>query len=134
MSKDYVLKPSLEGGGHNIYGGDIPKFLAGVKKELWGSYVLMGKIVPPVLSNVLMSPRGMYEGDVISELGVFGVCLWRRVRDGEKARAEIVDELEPSWSFKTKDASVDEMSVVKGHGCFDSPMLVDRKVFASCCQ
>ena len=67
---------------------------------------------------------------MISELGVFGVCLWRRREgEGERTRAEIVDEFEPSWSFKTKDASVDEMSVVKGYGCFDSPMLVDLSVF-----
>jgi hypothetical protein len=29
------------------------------------------------------------------------------------------------WSFKTKAAGVDEMSVVKGYGCFDCPRLVD---------
>jgi glutathione synthetase len=136
-AKDYVLKPSLEGGGHNVYGSDIPKFLAGVTKETWSSYVLMGKIVPPVLQNVLMSQRGMYEGPVISELGIFGVCLWKRKAgngDGERVMAEIVEELKPSWSFKTKDASVDEMSVVKGYGCFDSPLLVERETFTTCCQ
>lgn len=136
MAKDYVLKPSLEGGGHNVYGHAIPGFLKRMGKEKWGGYVLMEKIVPPTLSGVLMSQRGIYEGDVVSELGVFGVCLWRRKEgDGRKrARVEIVEELEPSWSFKTKDASVDEMSVVKGYGCFDSPLLVDREVFAACCQ
>jgi glutathione synthetase len=132
-AKDYVLKPSLEGGGHNVYGGAIPGFLKGVGKETWGRYVLMKKIVPPSLSGVLMSQRGIYEGNVISELGVFGVCLWRRKEgvDGEGTRAEIVEEFEPNWSFKTKDASVDEMSVVKGYGCFDSPMLVDLSVFGA---
>jgi len=29
------------------------------------------------------------------------------------------------WTFKTKPVSVDEMSVVKGYGCFDCPLLVD---------
>lgn len=96
----------------------------------------MGKIVPPGLRGVLMSRRGIYEGSVVSELGVFGVHLWRR-KEGkaeERPEAEIVTELEPSWSFKTKDASVDEMSVVKGYGCFDSPLLVDREVFAAACE
>ena len=78
----------------------------------------------------------MFEGNVISELGIFGVCLWKRkAGDGkESARAEIVEELEPSWSFKTKNANVDEMSVVKGYGCFDSPLLVEKEVFADCCD
>lgn len=135
-ARDYVLKPSLEGGGHNVYGSDIPKFLKVVEEELWPSYVLMRKIVPPVLRNVLMSRRGMFEGKVISELGIFGVCLWKRKAGGgkESARAEIVEELEPSWSFKTKNANVDEMSVVKGYGCFDSPLLVEKEVFADCCD
>ena len=53
----------------------------------------------------------------------------------EKARmVEIVEELKPSWSFKTKDASVNEMSVVKGYGCFDSPLLVERETFTTFCQ
>jgi hypothetical protein len=61
--------------------------------------------------------------------------LRRKIEEGGKtATAEIVAELEPRFSFKTKDASVDEMSVVKGYGCFDSPMLVDHELFAACSQ
>ncbi|KAG0649950.1 Glutathione synthetase large chain [Hyphodiscus hymeniophilus] len=128
---DYVLKPSLEGGGHNIYGSAIPEYLKGVAKEKWGGYVLMKKILPPSLNGILMSQRGIYEGSIVSELGIFGVCLWRRNEGVGQEKAEIVKELAPSWSFKTKDASVDEMSVVKGYGCFDSPVLVDLPVFAA---
>ena len=130
-AKDYILKPSLEGGGHNVYGGDIPAFLERNRKERWHTYVLMEKITPPTLHNMLMSPRGNYEGPVISELGIFGVCLWKGGKQtGENGRGlEIVEEMEPTWSFKTKDASIDEMSVVKGYGCFDSPALVDWEVF-----
>ena len=133
-AKGYVLKPSLEGGGHNVYGSAIPGFLAGVEKERWGSYVLMERIVPPSLSGVLISQRGIYEGDIVSELGVFGVCLWRQKEGVSRQRTDvqIVEEMEPSWSFKSKNARVDEMSVVKGYGCFDSPLLVDNKVFAAC--
>jgi glutathione synthase len=142
-AQNYILKPSLEGGGHNLYGSDIPKFLKKVKKELWGSYVLMEKIVPPTVQNVLMSKNGMFEGNVINELGVFGVCLWQQKKGDEgegkkgeegRVRAEIVQEMEPSWSMRTKNASVDEMSVVKGYGCFDSPMLVEKEVFKDCCH
>jgi glutathione synthetase len=134
-SANYILKPSREGGGHNIYGEQIPIFLARTPKEEWHQYILMEKIVPPVLRNFLMSPRALYEGPVISELGIFGICLWRR-KSGEESKgrreAGIMEDYEGAWSFKTKDASVDEMSVVKGYGCFDSPALVSREVFESC--
>jgi glutathione synthase len=130
-ARNHVLKPSLEGGGHNVHGEEIVGFLKQTPEELWHSYVLMEKITPPPLNNFMMSMRGLYEGPVISELGILGVCLWKRVLDGEGPQAEIVEELDPSWSLRTKDASVDEMSVVKGYGCFDSPALVDWDVFMS---
>jgi glutathione synthetase len=130
-ARNHVLKPSLEGGGHNVYGEEIVAFLKRTPEELWQSYILMEKINPPLLNNFMMSSRGLYEGPVISELGIFGVCLWKRVQRGESKRAEMVTDLAPSWSLRTKDASVDEMSVVKGYGCFDSPVLVDWEVFMS---
>ncbi len=123
----YVLKPSLEGGGHNIYGADIPGFLAKLPKELWHTYVLMEKIVPPLLNNTVMGSQGLCEGPVVSELGVFGICLWKSNRGTGKA--VVMEEKDPCWSFKTKMAEVDEMSVVKGYGYFDSPALVGGEVF-----
>jgi glutathione synthase len=130
-ARNHVLKPSLEGGGHNVYGEEIVAFLKRTPEELWQSYILMEKINPPLLNNFMMSSRGLYEGRVISELGIFGVCLWKRVQHGDSKQTEMVTELAPSWSLRTKDASVDEMSVVKGYGCFDSPALVDWEVFMS---
>lgn len=136
---NYILKPSLEGGGHNVHGKKIPEFLNAAPKENWKTFVLMEKINPPVLKNFLMSPNGLHEGSVISELGVYGVCLWKRKvadeGDGpQEVFAEIMQEQEPSWSFKTKDARMDEISVVKGFGCFDSPALVDDETFAACLE
>ena len=118
----YVLKPSLEGGGHNVYGEKIPPFLSSIPKEKWGEYILMEKIRPPTLKNVLMSPRGLYRGNVVSELGVLGVCLWKTTRDGS---CEMIMNEQAGFTFKTKASDIDEMSVVKGYGCFDSPCLVD---------
>ncbi|KAE8453885.1 hypothetical protein EG329_007661 [Mollisiaceae sp. DMI_Dod_QoI] len=129
---NHILKPSLEGGGHNFYGDDIITYLKTTPKEMWQQYILMEKITPPLVKNFLMSPRGIYEGPVISELGVFGICLWKGCsgEDG-KRKPDMVEEFEPCWSFKTKDASVNEISVVKGYGCFDSPALVDSELFLS---
>ncbi|OCK82513.1 glutathione synthetase [Lepidopterella palustris CBS 459.81] len=122
MAVHHVLKPSLEGGGHNIYRADIPRFLEEMPEEEWRNYVLMEMIRPPKLSNVLLTAGGTYKGGVVSELGVFGTCLWKK---GKEGRAQMVDNKMAGWSFKTKAEDVDEMSVVKGYGCFDTPCLVD---------
>ncbi|KAL5365166.1 hypothetical protein BJX96DRAFT_168876 [Aspergillus floccosus] len=116
-ARDYILKPSLEGGGNNIYGEDIPSFLAKMPPSSWSAFVLMERISSPRVDNVLMSLQGIDLGGVVSELGVIGGCLWRR--------GEILSSSVAGWSFKTKFEGVEEMSVVKGYGCFDTPLLFE---------
>lgn len=130
LAENYILKPaSLEGGGHNIYGADIPAFLATLKQDSEKSaYILMERIRSPlsVYGMLLSSSRGVVADEVVSELGVFGGCLWeRRESPSDSARCQVIENRVIGWSFKTKEVSVDEMSVVKGYGCFDTPYLVD---------
>lgn len=115
---NYILKPSLEGGGNNIY-DRIPEFLRSIPAATWESYILMQRIQPPNSRNILMSPGGVEEGPVVSELGIFGACLWKQT--GQKS--EILHNSCAGWTFKSKYADIEEMSVVKGYGCFDTPML-----------
>jgi glutathione synthase len=122
-ARDYVMKPSLEGGGHNHYGEEIPSALASIPEEQWKSYILMKMIDTPPQEGMLMSPRGGYRGNVVSELGVFGVCMWKKEESSQEVR--ILENKQAGWSFKTKSTEVNEMSVVKGYGCFDTPCLVD---------
>lgn len=131
-AQNYILKPSLEGGGHNIYGIDIPLFLSRLPPREWSSYILMERIKSPENQwSILVSPMGTYEGPVVSELGIFGSCLFRtKTKETEKGEqgyersVEILENEEIGFSFKTKAWGVQEMSVVKGFGCFDSPLLV----------
>ena len=116
----HVLKPSLEGGGHNVFATDIPAFLRSIPKSSWKEYILMELIRPPPVQNVLLSPRGPYSGPVVCELGVWSSCFWRSDRD----KAEVFDNRQLGFSMRTKRRDVDEMSVVKGYGCFDSPLLL----------
>ncbi|KAI9931379.1 hypothetical protein ASPWEDRAFT_169778 [Aspergillus wentii DTO 134E9] len=116
LSKDYILKPSLEGGGHNVFGDAIPDFLASIPESSWGAYILMERIPSPLVMNVLLSSLGIDSGEVISELGIFGTCLWKQ--------GEMLQNSVAGWSFKTKHEDVDEMNVVKGYGCFDTPLLI----------
>ncbi|KAB8069298.1 hypothetical protein BDV29DRAFT_183020 [Aspergillus leporis] len=121
LSQNYILKPSLEGGGHNIYGKDIPGFLASIPETKWSAYILMKRIQPPSVVNVLLSSLGVDSGGVISELGIFGTCLWRK--GTEKTHCKMLQNTVGGWSLKTKHEDVNEMSVVKGYGCFDTPLL-----------
>ncbi len=118
---NYVLKPSLEGGGHNVYRDKIPGFLKSIPQSQWQNYILMEIINPPEQSNMLLSSQGLYSGPVVSELGIFGACFWKRNSNG--IGVEVMENKEAGFSFKTKRREVDEMSVVKGYGCFDSPCL-----------
>ncbi|KAJ5985564.1 hypothetical protein N7522_012760 [Penicillium canescens] len=124
-SARFILKPSLEGGGHNIYGDEIPDFLSSVSHSRWSSYILMERIMPPILQNVLMGLAGVYEGEVVSELGIFGSALWQKCTGSER-RCEVLENSTAGWSFKTKYSEIDEMSVVKGYGCFDTPRLMEH--------
>ena len=119
-SSHYVLKPSLEGGGHNVYRGDIPEYLRSIPPEQWDDYILMEMIRSPDVTTFLTTPMGFYDGLVISELGIFGICMWRAGHEG-------IQMLQNSFggsSLKTKKADINEMSVIKGYGCFDSPCFV----------
>ena len=119
---DYVLKPNLDGGGHNVYRGAIPAFLSSKPEETWHKYIIMRLIEPPPTTGTLMMPQDLYHGEIVSELGVWGTCLWER---GEGGEVEFVENEAAGWTFKSKPAEVDEMSVVKGYGCFDCPLLTD---------
>ncbi|KAI1340334.1 glutathione synthase [Xylariaceae sp. FL0016] len=120
-SEKYILKPSLEGGGHNVYGDDIPIFLDSMLPQEWSRFILMEKIIPPSIRGILVSSLLRHQGPVISELGVVGTCLWEQ--GSVDAGPEILENEVAGWTFKTKPADVDEISVIKGYGCFDCPLL-----------
>jgi len=122
QAEHYVLKPNLEGGGNNVYRDDIPGFLATIPEDQWHKYILMRLIEPPAdTMGVLMTPQELYQGPVVSELGILGTCIWRR----NGSAIEVLKNEVAGWTFKTKPSDIDEMSVVKGYGCFDCPRLVE---------
>lgn len=122
---DWILKPNLEGGGHNIHGSDIPAYISTLPNSNFSEYTLMQRIRPPPQPGALMLPDHVYQGPVVSELGIIGTCLWRRNAAGRGVK-EVLRKETAGWTFKTKPAEVDEMSVVKGYGCFDCPLLVEQ--------
>jgi glutathione synthase len=57
---NHVPKPPLEGGGHNVYRGEIPEFLDSVPKSRWNTYILMELVNPVIQKVILLPPRGIY--------------------------------------------------------------------------
>eukprot|EP00095_Tigriopus_kingsejongensis_P004650 maker-scaffold29_size597861-snap-gene-4.34 protein:Tk04650 transcript:maker-scaffold29_size597861-snap-gene-4.34-mRNA-1 annotation:"glutathione synthetase-like isoform x1" len=113
----YVLKPQREGGGNNIYGDDIPPFLAKIKdSEERNAYILMDRILPPKTTNYIVRPgQDPQLKEVISELGIFGYII------GDKDA--IVSNRQVGHMLRTKLSNVNEGGVAAGLGALDSVFL-----------
>ncbi|TRY54056.1 hypothetical protein DNTS_034490 [Danionella cerebrum] len=114
----YVLKPQREGGGNNLYGAEICEVL----EKLRGStertaYILMDKIQPVPLQNVLLRP-GVPPRPIacLSELGTFGTYLRK---GSELVFNECVGHL-----LRTKSAEHADGGVAAGVAVLDNPLLV----------
>jgi len=152
----WVLKPSsAEGGGNCLFGGDVVPALGALLAQLEAfefsmtsrsgesadpravrrlpaPHVLMRRITsPPGIKNYLSLGTGqVYAGDVVSELGIFGACLFQRPsRPGQAPKIHNNEVV--GWSLKSKKPDVNEMSVVLGYGAFDSLRLVDDESFVN---
>ena len=124
-SQGYVLKPQREGGGNNIYGTKIPQFLQslGNDKKRYRGHILMELIEPPALQNSIFRNGQVHSGEVIGELGVYGVCLWEQNEGG--GRPEILENWEAGFLLRTKGRESEEGGVAAGFGAVDSVCLVD---------
>jgi glutathione synthase len=133
----HVLKPQREGGGNNIYRASIPGFLKSLRStKHYPSYILMELINPPpdARNTVLRSDGTVVSGNVISELGIFGACLWRQERGGKGTKEagggrgpglemEILHNEEGGYLMRTKGKDSDEGGVAAGFSSLDSVLL-----------
>jgi glutathione synthase len=115
--ENYVLKPQREGGGHNVYKAAIPEFLKSIPDDEYKSYTLMELIPTTFHRNAIIREGRVTEGEVISELGVYGSILWDL-----SGHVELNEEA--GWLLRSKLKGVDEGGVVAGFGCLDSVCLV----------
>ncbi|KIW97142.1 glutathione synthetase [Cladophialophora bantiana CBS 173.52] len=123
---NHVLKPQREGGGNNTYRTNIPPFLNSIPKSQWKQYILMELIRPPTAAKntVLRSDGQVVSGNVISELGIFGTCLWRNT-PGE-TKPEILQNTEGGYLLRTKGKDSDEGGVAAGFSSLDSLILYEE--------
>ncbi|EJF65914.1 glutathione synthase [Dichomitus squalens LYAD-421 SS1] len=116
-----VLKPQREGGGNNVYKGDIPGFLDTLPAGEREAWIAMELIEPPDTGNYLVRAGSGTEGavktEVVSELGVFGYALFGPRRP--------IEEQEVGWLLRTKGKDSNEGGVAVGFSVLDSLVLVD---------
>lgn len=133
-----VLKPQREGGGNNVYKGDIPAFLEGLSEEERKAWIAMALIVPPAgvgsyLVRAMSGASGagksgteesekLVHADTISELGIFGWALFGKDEGNGVIRKERGDV---GWLMRTKGVESNEGGVAAGFSVLDSVVLVD---------
>ncbi|CAO3613370.1 unnamed protein product [Cunninghamella blakesleeana] len=115
-SERFVLKPQREGGGNNVYGTDIIKVLNSLSQDERNAYILMDLIRTPPLNNLMLREGEIIHGQVISELGIYGIYL----NDGKQ---EVVNEI-GGHLLRTKGNETKEGGVAAGFAVIDSPLLV----------
>ncbi|CAO3701095.1 hypothetical protein CU097_013523 [Rhizopus azygosporus] len=115
---DLVMKPQREGGGNNIYGQDILETLKKLTPKERSAYILMDLIRSPPLNNLMIREGEVIDGEVVSELGIYGIYL----HDGQQ---EIVN-YPGGHLLRTKAITTREGGVAAGFAVIDSPLLIDE--------
>ncbi|XP_018497304.1 glutathione synthetase, chloroplastic [Galendromus occidentalis] len=114
--EQYVIKPQREGGGNNIYGKDITRFLESLPEDHRKEYIAMEMIDAFSSKNYLVNGERVHLTDVMNELGVFGCIL-------ASAREIYFNEMDCGWILRTKDKHCKEGGIAAGFGHLDSPYL-----------
>ncbi|KAG6379415.1 glutathione synthase [Boletus reticuloceps] len=138
-AENLVLKPQREGGGNNVYKGNIPAFLEALPAEERMAWIAMALIVPPAgigsyLARAVSGAGGAGQNkedeerpklvcvETISELGIFGWALFGKDEGTGVVRKERGDV---GWLMRTKGVESDEGGVAAGFSVLDSVVLVD---------
>lgn len=77
-------------------------------------------IEPPTAHNIIFRNGEVQSGEVIGELGMYGVCLWRQEREGS-----LLNNWTAGYLLRTKGKESEEGGVAAGFGCVDSCLLAD---------
>lgn len=72
---EYVLKPQLEGGGHNYYGDNIIPHLEKLSESEMRGYFLMQRINSNPFIGYLVRNEKLLITPAICEIGIFGYVL-----------------------------------------------------------
>ena len=120
----FVLKPQREGGGFNLYGEDIRTHLSTISAKERHRYILMERLYPPVHQAQGIRDGQLWQDEVVSEIGQFGIFLARN--------DEILLNRGSGYLVRTKKRNANEGGISSGSGHLNSlarldPALVNRK-------
>ncbi|KAI8809865.1 glutathione synthase [Cladochytrium replicatum] len=111
----YVMKPSREGGGNNLYGSAITEFLNKCTINERESYILMDFINYVPTKTIMVRNGDAVLADVVSELGTFGIWL---------SEGDTVYLNEPGgYLMRTKSYECNEGGISAGFAVLDTPLL-----------
>ncbi|TPX31680.1 glutathione synthase [Synchytrium microbalum] len=111
----FVMKPSREGGGNNLFGPAIKAALETLSLEERGAYILMDLVKPISQRNVMVRDGVAKLSTVVSEFGVFGIWL------SEEETTHI--NVARGHLLRTKSIESQEGGVFAGYAVFDSPCI-----------
>lgn len=108
----FVLKPQREGGGFNLYDQDIRDCLTNISAENSNAYILMERLHPPKSSGWGMRNGEIWQGEVVHEIGQYGVLIAR----GEQLLCNEV----AGYLVRTKLSDMNEGGISAGYGHLNS--------------
>jgi len=114
----YVLKPQREGGGNNLYDGDLSAALGSMAQDELRAYILMDRIAPAVHRSPILRKGELFFVDSVSELGVFTTVL---TKDGPVS--ELAETRQAGHLLRTKSVTEADGGVAAGVAVLDSPYL-----------
>jgi len=114
--EDYVMKPQREGGGHLITKQEMKEALMKFTPQQKSAYILMDRILPPVLPSVMVREGKLIETTAVSELGIYSVF----VSDG----TNIITNEYAGYLLRTKVSDKDDGGVSAGVAVLDSLYLI----------
>ncbi|KAL3088430.1 hypothetical protein niasHS_009881 [Heterodera schachtii] len=116
---NYVLKPSKEGGGNNIWDDEIADKLLNFTPEERFAHILMQKLQPMFFKNYMVQPHrdNALFGKMSTELSIFGFLF------GDSKDDRVFYNKQNGHFMRTKLAGENEGGVVHGTAVFDSPFL-----------
>ncbi|KAH0486971.1 MAG: uncharacterized protein KVP18_001005 [Porospora cf. gigantea A] len=113
----FVLKPSMEGGGNNLFGEDILTMLDKLQTAAGTHWVLMERVRAATQTTAVFRKGAMEVADVENELGFFGARLMC-------GSAEVINEAN-NYLSRVKLADCDEGGLSSGNGMMSTLYLVD---------
>lgn len=110
--EQFVLKPQREGGGFNLYGEDIRQCLTNIQAQERNAYILMERLYPPISSEWGLRNGEIWQGQVVHEIGQFGVLVAR----GD----QVLINRPTGYLVRTKLYDMNEGGISSGYGHINS--------------